>query len=105
MERRLRTDRSEFHYWHRGRLRGIIVTRMWRGDAELKMDNSFKRLVGPPGFEPGTSCTPSKRRLVSAVNSNIRQSAKTCDPLVVRGAGADSGAEKVVARGVRLSVC
>jgi hypothetical protein len=21
----------------------------------------LKRLVGPPGFEPGTSCTPSKR--------------------------------------------
>ena len=23
--------------------------------------NSLKALVGPPGFEPGTSCTPSKR--------------------------------------------
>ena len=23
--------------------------------------NCLKRLVGPPGFEPGTSCTPSKR--------------------------------------------
>jgi hypothetical protein len=24
--------------------------------------NSLKALVGPPGFEPGTSCTPSKNR-------------------------------------------
>ena len=23
--------------------------------------NSLKTLVGPPGFEPGTSCTPSKK--------------------------------------------
>ena len=27
----------------------------------LEACNSLRNLVGPPGFEPGTSCTPSKR--------------------------------------------
>src|SRR5437588_13123353 len=27
----------------------------------LGQGNVLKKLVGPPGFEPGTSCTPSKR--------------------------------------------
>ena len=29
--------------------------------AWLNIRNLFKRLVGLPGFEPGTSCTPSKK--------------------------------------------
>src|SRR5579885_2881812 len=31
------------------------------GREEVSICNSLSSLVGPPGFEPGTSCTPSKR--------------------------------------------
>src|SRR5579863_425567 len=36
--------------------------------------NSLKTLVGPPGFEPGTSCTPSKRASQAAPRPEFLQS-------------------------------
>ena len=33
----------------------------WTPNMQQEDVEGFKRLVGPPGFEPGTSCTPSRR--------------------------------------------
>ena len=35
--------------------------------------NSMKYLVGLPGFEPGTSCTPSKNRSIAYKQSDCKQ--------------------------------
>src|SRR5579885_1573053 len=37
----------------------------------LRACKSLKTLVGPPGFEPGTSCTPSKRASQAAPRPEI----------------------------------
>ena len=36
----------------------------------------LKRLVGPPGFEPGTSCTPSKRASQAAPRPEQRSASR-----------------------------
>jgi hypothetical protein len=40
----------------------------------LLTGKSLKALVGPPGFEPGTSCTPSKRASQAAPRPDLETS-------------------------------
>ena len=37
------------------------IGRQGEGLEDFRGCKSLQTLVGPPGFEPGTSCTPSKR--------------------------------------------
>src|SRR5580700_6216774 len=46
----------------------------WTPKADFEvfgLCNSLRNLVGPPGFEPGTSCTPSKRASQAAPRPEI----------------------------------
>jgi hypothetical protein len=43
----------------------------WARPIPLKAHKSLRYLVGPPGFEPGTSCTPSKRASQAAPRPDL----------------------------------
>src|ERR1700681_2561268 len=44
---------------------------MWHGGTRRIARKSLRYLVGPPGFEPGTSCTPSKRASQAAPRPEV----------------------------------